>query len=368
LHSSHPVRQQALPEPARITHWGKAIFAGLIAGALFVAVEMFLLGITGKGSLWEPVCLSASITLGNRAVATSTPFTFDIFFVGMLMHFVLSIWYAAVLGMLIRKLPPVAAAIVGAGFGLLMYLFHFYGLTAFYPWVANSRSWIVVVSHLAFGVSAAWTYNHLHTRQLMREAGWSPEDPVIAQAMDSHNGIGPQDRGHTNENGFKKNKPLSNPASPAEGSVTTESWTPEQQTAIFENYWRTGTGMCPVHGLPLRISFHDRCGHYQLRVECPTSGLSLEMTRQDDPKRNQFRLWSDDQKHLMMRSHLLLGKAQCPVCQAIVRLSINRNSNGTTALIQCPRCGNLGETCEPPNSRGAEVAPAGPSRGHSRTA
>ena len=176
--SPHPVRQQALPEPGRITHWGKAIFAGFIAGALFVAVEIFLLAITGKGSLWDPVRLSASITLGNRAVATSTPFTFDIFFLGMLMHFVLSIWYTAVLGMLIRKLQPVAAAIVGAGFGLLMYLFHFYGLTVFYPWVANSRSWIVVVSLLAFGVSAAWTYNHLYTRQFNCQPGWSPEDPV----------------------------------------------------------------------------------------------------------------------------------------------------------------------------------------------
>ena len=159
----------------RIARWGQGAVAGVIAGALFMAVEMFLMEASGRGNIWDPVRLSASITLGNRAVATSTPFTFDIFFIGMLMHFVLSIWYAVVLGLSIRKLKPAAAVLVGAGFGLLMYWFHFYGLTAFYPWVASWRNWIVVVTHLVFGMSAAWIYSQLHMRQLMCEAGSLPD-------------------------------------------------------------------------------------------------------------------------------------------------------------------------------------------------
>jgi len=174
-HNAHPFPQTEAPQRKRITRWGKGAFAGLIAGALMITVEMFLMEALGQGNIWDPVRLSASITLGNRAVSTSTPFTFDIFFVGMLMHFVLSIWYAVVLGMLIRRRKPVTAMLMGAGFGLLMYWFHFYGLTAFYPWVANWRNWIVVVAHLIFGISAAWVYSHLHVRQLMREAGSSPE-------------------------------------------------------------------------------------------------------------------------------------------------------------------------------------------------
>jgi hypothetical protein len=174
-HNAHPQAQAQAPERKRITRWGKGAFAGLIAGTLFITVEMFLMEAFGKGDIWDHVRLSASITLGNRAVVTSTPFTFDIFFVGVLMHFVLSIWYAVVLGMLIRTLKPAAAVSVGAGFGLLMYLFHFYGLAAFYPWVANWRNWIVVVTHLIFGMSAAWVYSRLHVRQLMREVGSSSE-------------------------------------------------------------------------------------------------------------------------------------------------------------------------------------------------
>ena len=175
LSSARSAPQRHAPERKRITRWGKGAFAGVVAGALFMSLEMMLLEVFGRGDLWDPVRLSASITLGSRAVATSTPFTFDILFVGLLMHFVLSVWYAVVLGMLIRKLKPAAATLVGGGFGLLMYLFHFYGLTVLYPWVANWRNWTTVLAHLTFGVSAAWIYSHLHVRQVMHEAGLSPE-------------------------------------------------------------------------------------------------------------------------------------------------------------------------------------------------
>lgn len=172
--NAHSPAIASLPETRRprkrITHWGKGAFAGLIGGALFITVEMFLMQVFGKGSLWDPVRLSASIALGNRAVATSTPFTSDILFVGMFMHFILSILYAVVLGLLIRKLKPPAAVLVGAAFGLALYLFHFYGLAAFYPWVAGWRNWIVIVSHLVFGMSTAWIFSHLHRRQLLQEA------------------------------------------------------------------------------------------------------------------------------------------------------------------------------------------------------
>jgi hypothetical protein len=174
----HPTATTRAPERKRITRWGKGAFAGLIAGALFITLEMALLELFGKGNIWDPVRLSASIALGNRAVATSTPFTFDIFFVGIMIHFIMSILYAVILGMVIHKLKPPVATLVGAGFGLLIYLFHFYGLESFYPWVAGWRNWIVIVAHLVFGASAAWIYSHLHVRQLMREAGLSPQSKV----------------------------------------------------------------------------------------------------------------------------------------------------------------------------------------------
>ena|SRR5579862_1681 len=153
----------------RIIHWTRSAFAGVIGGALLITLEMFLLPLAGKGTMWDPVRLSASIALGNNAITMSHPFTFDIFFVGTFMHLVLSVLYAAILGLVIRRMQPPSAVAVGILFGLALYFFHFYGLASFYPWVVGFRNGIVIFSHLVFGASTAWIFSHLHRRQLLRE-------------------------------------------------------------------------------------------------------------------------------------------------------------------------------------------------------
>jgi hypothetical protein len=155
----------------RITRWGKGAYAGIIAGALFLALEMFLIRATGRGGFWDPVRLSASIAMGNAVVASERPITSDIIFIGMLVHFLLAIWYAVVLGMVVHKLRTVPALLVGAVFGLLMYVFHFHVLAGMYPWVVGFRSWMAIITHVIFGISVAWIYKQLHVRQLMRESG-----------------------------------------------------------------------------------------------------------------------------------------------------------------------------------------------------
>jgi len=173
--TGQPITESERPERHRISRWGKAIFAGVIAGTLFTTVEMLLIGAAGKGDIWDPLRLSASIAMGNRAVARSTAFTFDVFFIGMLMHYTLSILYTVVLGMVIRQLRLETALAVSAGFGLLLYVVHFYGLVFMYPWVAEARSWMAVVGHLVFGLSAAWVYKHLHVRSLMEQTHFALE-------------------------------------------------------------------------------------------------------------------------------------------------------------------------------------------------
>jgi len=49
-------------------------------------------------------------------------------------------------------------------FGLAMYLLNFYGMTRFFPWFAEARNWVNVVSHLVFGVVVADTYMRLERK------------------------------------------------------------------------------------------------------------------------------------------------------------------------------------------------------------
>jgi hypothetical protein len=175
---ANPVGLPPLTEGRRITRWAKGVWAGLVSGTLFLTVEMFLLEALGRGSMWEPLRRSAAIAMGPAVVEAPRAFTADIFVVGALLHYTVAICYAVILGMLIRKLQTPAALACGAGFGLLLYVAHFHGLTAFYPWVADARAWTTVVAHLAFGISAAWIYSHLHIRQLMRDQGLLAEPEV----------------------------------------------------------------------------------------------------------------------------------------------------------------------------------------------
>lgn len=64
-----------------------------------------------------------------------------------------------VVAFIIRKMtlgPAIAVGIVAA---LLLYGFVFYGMTSGpWPWFANARNWLSVMTHIVFGLVVAWWY------------------------------------------------------------------------------------------------------------------------------------------------------------------------------------------------------------------
>ena len=79
----------------------------------------------------------------------------------MLVHFPLAIVYAAILGAIVDRWHLGWAVAIGAVFGLALYVINFYGFTAAFPWFAMARNWISIVSHIVFGVAAAWAYTYI---------------------------------------------------------------------------------------------------------------------------------------------------------------------------------------------------------------
>ncbi len=47
---------------------------------------------------------------------------------------------------------------IGAVFGLVVYLVFFYGMTAVFPWFAEARNWVSLFAHVMFGVVLGWAY------------------------------------------------------------------------------------------------------------------------------------------------------------------------------------------------------------------
>ena len=141
--------------------WRAAIWSGIIAGAVFMMLEMVLVPVFLGGSPWGPPRMIAAIAMGKEVLPPPDSFALVPLMVAMMVHFVLSIVLAAILGLIVGRLGTAAALMAGAVFGLVIYLVNFYGMTAVFPWFAMARNWISIFAHVMFGVVAALSYKWL---------------------------------------------------------------------------------------------------------------------------------------------------------------------------------------------------------------
>lgn len=151
--------QQTATTPERVA-WKAAIGAGLIAGVVFMMMEMILVAVTG-GSPWGPPRMMAAMVMGEAVLPPPATFNVMIMMVAMIVHFILSIVLAVVFAWVLSlwRLSGGAALALGAAFGLLVYLVNFYPVAAIlFPWFAMARNWIQISSHIVFGAVLAWAY------------------------------------------------------------------------------------------------------------------------------------------------------------------------------------------------------------------
>lgn len=145
------------PPAASRLNWKVAIGAGLIAGVVFMMMEMGLVAARGQ-SPWGPPRMIAAIAMGPDVLPPPASFDAAVLTVAMAIHMALSVLLALVFAFVAGHLGLVTAVVAGAVFGLLIYFVNFYGLTTFYPWFAMARNGISIVSHVAFGAVLALSY------------------------------------------------------------------------------------------------------------------------------------------------------------------------------------------------------------------
>ena len=141
--------------------WKAALWAGLIAGVVFMMMEMILVAVAGGGSPWGPSRMIAAMVMGEQVLPPPATFDAGVFTVAMVVHFVLSIVLAFIFAWVASRwrMSLGIALLVGAVFGLLVYLINFYPIAAaLFPWFAMGRNWITIISHVAFGLVLAWSY------------------------------------------------------------------------------------------------------------------------------------------------------------------------------------------------------------------
>ncbi len=136
------------------------IWASLIAGAVFLAMEMMLIMLAGDGNVWGPPRMMAAIVMGTDVLPPPATMDLPIVMVGMMVHFALSVVLGIILGLGISSMGigMVPAVLLGGVFGLITYGVNFYGFTALFPWFEMARTWITVASHIIFGAVLGGVY------------------------------------------------------------------------------------------------------------------------------------------------------------------------------------------------------------------
>ena len=127
----------------------KAVIAGLIAGVVFMMLEMIMVPMFMSGSPWGPPRMIAAIILGKSVLPMPPqPVTFDfgVMMAAMILHFMLSIIFAIIIGWLCKNLSVGTSVLVGAVIGLILYFINFYGLTAAFAWFAMGRTRVSIFS------------------------------------------------------------------------------------------------------------------------------------------------------------------------------------------------------------------------------
>ncbi len=156
-------------ETGRMPHWRAATWAGLIGGLAFVASQLILVSLVAGESPWGPVRMVGAILLGREVLPPPATYELGATVAAAVVHFGLSVIYAWILALLIFRYETGKAIGIGVFFGLALYAINFFIFSNVFPWFVMSRTWITVVSHIAYGGIAAWAYKGLATIQIEHE-------------------------------------------------------------------------------------------------------------------------------------------------------------------------------------------------------
>lgn len=135
------------------------IWAAIVAGIVSTIAQMGLWWLAGEQVatlLLRDARLTAALLLGHKVLPPPADFDLAVMLVASLIHFSLSLLYAALL-FPFRRAPLVTAFLIGSAFGAVLYALNLHGFTLLFPWFVEARGAITLVAHLVFGVTAMET-------------------------------------------------------------------------------------------------------------------------------------------------------------------------------------------------------------------
>lgn len=139
----------------------RAVLAGIIAGTAATLAQLlfwWLASVPLPDVLYRDTRLAAALVLPHGIIALDQLFqppSLAIWLAATVVHFVLSVLYAAVFIALAARLRIGGVVLLPCGmvFGLLLYFINMYGFTLLMPWFFLVRDEITMAAHAVFGLS-----------------------------------------------------------------------------------------------------------------------------------------------------------------------------------------------------------------------
>lgn len=134
--------------------------AGIAAGSLATLVQLFLWWIVSiplPEVLYRDTRLTAAMVMSRDVINLEQLFQppdLAIFVVATVIHFGLSLLYAAIFSAVAQRLRirDFCLLPLGLAFGLALYFINMYGFTFVMTWFALVRDWITIAAHAVFGL------------------------------------------------------------------------------------------------------------------------------------------------------------------------------------------------------------------------
>lgn len=144
-----------------------AVEAGLLAGFLFLTMEVLLSFLTHTSSPFGPAHLLV-VGLSNPSDGIIR-FTISNVILGLLIHFVLSVTLTVILARIVRAMSTHIAVAFGFVFGFFLYYLNYYVFALWLPVMIGIREISTMINYVIFGVSGAWIFKLLQRSQSSHE-------------------------------------------------------------------------------------------------------------------------------------------------------------------------------------------------------
>ncbi|MEM7248418.1 MAG: hypothetical protein AAF533_24000 [Acidobacteriota bacterium] len=155
------------PRLEQVVDWSAALWAGLVAGTVFLVLNLLVTPKALGGTASVILAYLASPVLGKGVLAPPIEPSGGTIAIGLLTHFVLSILFACLIAFLLHRWGLLIGVLGGAALGVAIYLVNVYTMTLFFPWFFNMKSTVFLLTHVAFGAVAGGVYEALEVEEFV---------------------------------------------------------------------------------------------------------------------------------------------------------------------------------------------------------